>query len=196
MLDGFQIVRTFLQAIIQIAEPQHDVVIIDVVHLARIERIRQKQQPGVDAAKVLVAPLVLVRVRGQMRIDEANGRVVKFERDGDAALVTHSSHETRADGLSVNVGDESAQRLLDVDEEHHADEADALYALVLGARMQTLLHGVRPLRFSRRVREEERLLAEIQFLKADGVEIGWNGFGGEPRCEGLRNCLTVYIPRP
>ena len=113
-----------------------------------------ERQPVVDIPKVLVAPLVFVSVRGEVRVDETNGRVVKFEREGDSAFVTHRTHEARADGLLADVADELAERLLDVDAEHHADEADGTVAddAVLGARMKLLFNGIPPfrLRFRRR----------------------------------------------
>ena len=71
---------------------------------------------------------------------------MKFEREGDAAFVTHRSQEARADGQRADVADELAERLLHVDAEHHADEADGTVADdgVLGTRMKLLFNGIPP----------------------------------------------------
>ena len=71
--------------------------------------------------------------------------------------------------------------LLAVDKQQHPYQPDMLDQGVLCSRMEARLHRLHPLLLLDRLKEDKGLLAQVQLLEANGIEVRWCLVPSEPR---------------
>lgn len=109
-------------AVVEIAEPDEEVVIKDGCALGIDTRFGDECETGGDVVVVLVAAGDVLRAGVQVRVYGADGGVVDVETDGHPTFVPHRPHDTHRCAVVLYFADSARVAFLDVDVEQICEE--------------------------------------------------------------------------
>ena len=180
-----RLVARQVDAIVEVAEPEQVIELVRNVE-GRVVKVEIVAQEAHNVAIVGVARLLLILVRREVRVHQADGRVVVGEAHADASLVAHHAAEARGHQGGLDVGDGVVVRAAHQHQQPNVREAQASKLDV--RRTQVVLQASEPVGFARVISFTWLIHAFLYADRIQVIRIAWNEGLEAGRCRYGSSC--------